>query len=257
MGNNGWIKLHRKILDWGWYDDIPVRLLFMHLLIIANHKDMHYHGKLIARGSLITGRTKLAAEVGISEQETRTALFKLKSTNEITIVSTSRGTQVFINHYDDYQSSSENQPAEQPAFQPTINQPSTTNKKVRREEAKNNIISSASAESSDKFKDFLEEFNKQTKRKFKLLSDKARRQLAARLKDGYTVEDIIHAVQTAYADPFHVENHYKWLTPEFITRSDKLERYLGSYQAVVDAGGKIKTRLTADERLAQLGFKTL
>ena len=31
MMNDGYIKLHRKIVDWEWYDDLPVFRLFIHL----------------------------------------------------------------------------------------------------------------------------------------------------------------------------------------------------------------------------------
>ncbi len=30
--NDGFIKLHRKIIDWEWYDDINTKTLFIHIL---------------------------------------------------------------------------------------------------------------------------------------------------------------------------------------------------------------------------------
>ena len=50
----GWIKLHRKILDWEWYDDINTKVLFLHLLLTANHEEQKWRGKIIERGQLIT-----------------------------------------------------------------------------------------------------------------------------------------------------------------------------------------------------------
>ena len=47
---NGWIKLHRKILDWGWYSDINTRVVFIHLLLLANFDDRYYLGKKIKKG---------------------------------------------------------------------------------------------------------------------------------------------------------------------------------------------------------------
>ena len=49
----GWIKLHRKILDWEWYTDAPVRILFEHLLLTANSEDKKWRGMTIKRGQTI------------------------------------------------------------------------------------------------------------------------------------------------------------------------------------------------------------
>lgn len=81
----------------------------------------------------------------------------------------------------------------------------------------------------DKFKDkydyFISEFNKITKRKFKG-DDKTKRQFKDRLENGYTWNDFKIAITNLYNDDYHKENNFKFATPEFITRSDKLEMYL-------------------------------
>ena len=100
---SGWIKIHRSILEWEWYDDANTCRLFFHLLIIANHKEKSYRGKKVPRGSLLTGRSVLAKQLGLSEQQVRTSLNKLKSTNEITIESTKAGSLVTLMKYSDYQ----------------------------------------------------------------------------------------------------------------------------------------------------------
>lgn len=35
----GWLKLHRQITEWEWYDDANTFRLLIHLLIMANSKD--------------------------------------------------------------------------------------------------------------------------------------------------------------------------------------------------------------------------
>lgn len=99
----GWIKIHRKILNWEWYDDINTKVLFFHLLLTANHQDKKWRGKIIKRGEKITSLAHLSEEVGLSIQQIRTSLSKLKSTNEITIKSTSKYTLISIEKYSDYQ----------------------------------------------------------------------------------------------------------------------------------------------------------
>lgn len=75
--------------------------------------------------------------------------------------------------------------------------------------------------------DYLKLFNEVTKRNFKVLDTKARTQLNARLKEGFTIEDIETAIINCMKDVYHINNP-KYLTPEFITRSDKLQKYLNA-----------------------------
>jgi len=75
--------------------------------------------------------------------------------------------------------------------------------------------------------DYLKLFNEVTKRNFKVLDSKARTQLNARLKEGFTIEDIETAIINCMKDEYHINNP-KYLTPEFITRSDKLQKYLNA-----------------------------
>ena len=81
----GWIKVHRKMLEWGWYKDPLTKVVFLHLLLIANFKDTEYMGETIHSGQTVIGRKALAETLGLSERNVRTALTHLKSTGEITI----------------------------------------------------------------------------------------------------------------------------------------------------------------------------
>lgn len=125
--SNGWIKIHRSLLEWEWYDDANVFRLFMHSLIIANHKDKKYRGRVISKGSFLTSRELLSMQTGLSEQQIRTALKKLKSTNELTIKTTSQGTEIQVVNYNKYQTSTNEATNEQP----TNNQQVTTNKNIK------------------------------------------------------------------------------------------------------------------------------
>ena len=122
--NNGWIKLHRSLLDWEWYDDVNVTRLFLHCLFKANHADKNYRGTVVKRGTFLTGRDLLAVETGLSVQQIRTAFTKLKSTNELTIKSSRQGTVVEVVNYDKFQDTT-NKPTNE---QPTSNQQVTSNK---------------------------------------------------------------------------------------------------------------------------------
>jgi predicted transcriptional regulator len=98
-------------------------------LIKANHKERNYKGKVVSVGETLTGLDKLSYETNLSVQQIRTSLNKLKSTNEITINSTSQGTVIKVVNYEKYQVAT-NEPTDE---QQTNNKPSTTNKNEENE----------------------------------------------------------------------------------------------------------------------------
>lgn len=100
----GHIKIDRKILNWEWYGDSKMVHLFLHLLIKANYADSRFQGILIKRGQVIVGRLKLAAALGLSERQIRTAIDKLKLTGEIVLEVTNKYSIITICKYDSYQS---------------------------------------------------------------------------------------------------------------------------------------------------------
>lgn len=101
----GWISLYRKFIDWEWYTDINVKIVFIHLLLLANHTKNIWKGVEIQRGQLITSSEHLAKDLNLSRQQVRTALCKLQSTNEITTKSTNKYMLITIEKYNDYQDS--------------------------------------------------------------------------------------------------------------------------------------------------------
>jgi hypothetical protein len=102
--NAGWIKIHRKITKWEWYDDGNTFRLFIHLLLTANYESKKWHGIAVNRGELITSIRNLAKTLKLSEQKIKTSINKLKSTHEITGKSTNKYTIITICNYDSYQS---------------------------------------------------------------------------------------------------------------------------------------------------------
>lgn len=78
------------------------------------------------------------------------------------------------------------------------------------------------------FSDFIKHFNSITGRHFRNVG-KVERQYNQRLKDGYTIEQMLTATKNCFSDPFHKQNP-NYLTPEFITRQDKLDKYLNYVQ---------------------------
>lgn len=99
----GWIKLHKSLIDWAWYSDPNTKVVFLHLLLIANYEPSEYMGETIQRGEAVFGRKEMGAILGLSEQQVRTAIDHLKSTKEITIRSTKKYSVATLVNYSKYQ----------------------------------------------------------------------------------------------------------------------------------------------------------
>lgn len=137
MEDDTWISIHRKFKEWQWYKNINVKTLFLHLLLKANFKDKYWKEILVKRGQLITSIEHLAEETGLTVQQTRTALSKLKSTHEITIKATSKYTLITIEKYDFYQNNNKN--VTSTLTNNVTNNQQTNNKQITTNNNDNNI----------------------------------------------------------------------------------------------------------------------
>ena len=101
---NGFIKIHRSLLEWEWWDDKNTFRLFMTILLLANWKDKRWHGKVIPRGSFWTSLETLSKNSGLTLKQTRTSLNKLIATGEVASKGANDGRLITVVKYDVYQS---------------------------------------------------------------------------------------------------------------------------------------------------------
>lgn len=99
----GYVKLHRSILSWEWYKDLPVRILFEHCLLKANHKVEKWRGLTIEAGQFVTSLNHLSEETGLSVSQIRTAFNKLEMTQELTKCSQGKYSVITIKNWATYQ----------------------------------------------------------------------------------------------------------------------------------------------------------
>lgn len=108
-------------------------------------------------------------------------------------------------------------------------------KESKVKESKNNMQGSDPAPPS-KYNLFVDLFNKTAReasgieRKFRG-DAKSKRQFNARIKEGYTGKDFQKAIFALYKSKHHEEDGFIYATPELITRSEKLEIYLNTYES--------------------------
>ncbi len=127
----GWISLHRKFLEWEWFDDNNMVKLFIYLLLKANHSEATHQGVIIKRGQLKTGLHKLTNDTKITIQTLRTCLKRLEKTGEINMQVTNKYRIITIcnyEHYQDIQQATNKQPNKQlTSNQQATNKQLTTN----------------------------------------------------------------------------------------------------------------------------------
>lgn len=93
-----------------------------------------------------------------------------------------------------------------------------------------------------KFKDFVTSFDPEPKdpidfdalitlinrtfdREFRKVSPQVKSKYRARLRDGYTKEDIMRAIMAVKDNPYHIETDYLYATPTFFSQEKTLEKY--------------------------------
>lgn len=161
----GFIKLDRDIQKWQYYNKQNMLLVWIDLLTSASYDNNYYDGRLIKKGQCIIGLNKMSTKLGISVQQLRTCLGRLKSANQITCETTNKYTIITILNWDEYQdkptynNNQNNTDNNKPLTneQQTNNKPITTTKEVLEVlEVKESFISESKSDFS--FPDVEEEF---------------------------------------------------------------------------------------------------
>lgn len=107
--NDGWIKLHRSLLDhWVWQDPVALKL-WTYLLFCANFDDRKrmVGGTIttVERGDVLTSLARIAKDTHLTVQNVRTLLRHFERDGMIAQKSTRKSTHLSICNYDSYQDS--------------------------------------------------------------------------------------------------------------------------------------------------------
>ena len=119
------------------------------------------------------------------------------------------------NNQDDNQDDNQNK-NQQNNHKNTINNITVDNIK------EDNKINSVNTINWDGLLDF---FNKTFSKNARVFETSIKNKYKARLRSGYTKEDILNAMLTVSKNKHHLENNYQYCTLEFFSRSSTLEKY--------------------------------
>lgn len=137
---SGWIKLHRSLLEWEWFDDHNATRLLIFLLISVNHEEKKWKGITIKAGSMVFSWETLSQSIGLSIQQLRSAMKKLESSSEINRQSTNQFQIVTLVKWDKLQSEKKTVTGNQQANQQTDNKRITTTKEYKNIEERKKLF---------------------------------------------------------------------------------------------------------------------
>lgn len=133
----GWIKVHRKILENPIFKKPDAFLLWMYLLLKANHAEAKIavgnSTVLVKRGQVFTGRKSLSEQTGLSESKIERLLKFFKNEHQIEQQTFTKYRLISIVNFDTYQSTEQ----ETDNNRTTTEQQSDTNKNDKNEKKNN------------------------------------------------------------------------------------------------------------------------
>lgn len=106
MLTGGFIKLHRKLVEWEWYSDANAFRVFVHLLLTVNYEPQQWQGITVQRGQRVTSFRKLAAELNITKKTVYNTVNKLVKTGELSYIGNNKYTIITVVNFNEYQQNS-------------------------------------------------------------------------------------------------------------------------------------------------------
>lgn len=154
----GWIKIHRKILENPIIcKDSDYLAVWIYLLLNATHKEIPalFKGKkiILQKGQLITGRKSMASQLKISESKIFRIINDYKSEQQIEQQTSNKNSLITILNWDKYQQIEQQNEQQVNNKRTTNEQQMNTNKNVKNDKnvknGRNNISASEETSSAD------------------------------------------------------------------------------------------------------------
>lgn len=164
MVDNGWIKIHRKLLENPIImKDADHLAVWVYLLLNATHAEYPalFKGQkiILQPGQLIAGRKSIASKLDVNESKVRRILDCFESDQQIDRQRSNQNTLITLTNWEKYQLCDQQINQQMTNQRPTNDQPPTTNKNVKNvKNVINNNNNNISCAFSDEKHDTLNEF---------------------------------------------------------------------------------------------------
>ena len=197
MASQGWIKLHRELLDKAiWKTSTPEqKIILITLLLMANHEEneWEWNGERysVQPGQMITSLKSIAEACGkgVTIQNVRTAIDRFEKYEFLTSKSTNKNRLITIVNYTKYQGV-ENEPNKQTNKQLTSNQQAANKQLTTNKNDKND---KNDKEEYARAREVTEFFNLTAGKNYNVNDCKP--YVDKLISRGYKVEDIKHVIQ--------------------------------------------------------------
>jgi hypothetical protein len=107
----------------------------------------------------------------------------------------------------------------------------TSVESVEQDETKSTVNENVNVNDNVNWNKLIEIFNLTFSKNSKVIGQSTRKKYHARLKEGYTKNDIIEAMKNAKKDSYHKETDFKYCTLEFFSRADKIDRFINQKES--------------------------
>ncbi|HWL13690.1 MAG TPA: conserved phage C-terminal domain-containing protein [Ureibacillus sp.] len=219
----GWIKIHRKIVEHEIWNDVTTFRLFMLLLLKAAYQDFNYKGIELKKGEFIRSYSKLAEDLAykegrghktVSKNTVFKSIKKLIDNGMVTVRETELGTLFTVVNYEEYQQFDEFKSVNgERLTERTVNEV-RTNGEQEKEYIRNIRI-----------KDIVDYLNLQAKTNYKPTAKKTQTLIKARANEGFTFEDFKKVIDIKSSQWLSDPKMNKYLRPETLF-GPKFESYL-------------------------------
>jgi hypothetical protein len=99
----GYVKVHRSLLGWEWWDDHTCTRVFLYLILAVNWQEKKWMGITIKPGSMVTTHEGIASACGLTEKQVRRSLDVLESGSVIVREKAGKGQLVTLANWAKFQ----------------------------------------------------------------------------------------------------------------------------------------------------------
>lgn len=228
MEKNGWVKLHRKMLDNPIImKDAEHLAVWMYLLLNATHAEYPalFKGKkiMLQPGQLITGRKSIASTLSVNESKVRRILDAFETDQQIDRQRSNQNTLISLKNWEKYQLCDQQNDQPSTNERPTDDQPPTTNKKNKNVKNEKNVINySDIPELNTAILEFIK-FRKSIK---KPMTDNAVKLMLGKLNKmtsnvGEQIEILNQSILGGWTGIYPLKEQKKEITPSWLKKDHK------------------------------------
>jgi len=226
----GYIKLHRSLIEWQYWDDHNTTRLLIYFLVSVNYESKRWKGIDINCGSMVTSFDKISIATGLSVKQVRRSIKILIDCKEVTQVTTNKFQLITLVKWAELQVEENKRATKGQTKDNQREGQRATTKEVKEE--KNNI----------QIENFLNWFNESIEKKtgkkgkFKILS-KTDESNFKKIRASYEFQDFVIAFNSFWVNQWAIETNNR--TPSHFLRVDNFNKYLNQI-----SGSNTAPRLT-------------